>query len=70
MTDPALRSGPPIEQSISASIRKAIGEKLVQSLQPNSSPLPRHLEELLSEMRRRESGGPEPERRTMGRSQT
>jgi hypothetical protein len=55
MADRADKTGQFIDPLTSASIRRAIGEKLSQSLMPEPSSLPSHLEELLDEMRRQES---------------
>jgi hypothetical protein len=55
MTDRTDKASEPIDQHASASIRKAIGDKLQQSLQPETSRLPDRIEALMAEMRRRES---------------
>ncbi len=58
MTDRTSKVNEPVDHLTSASIRKAIGEKLQQSLPPDSSRLPDHIEALLVEMRRRERANP------------
>jgi hypothetical protein len=68
MTDRINKAGQSIDHLTSASIRKAVGEKLTQSLPPDSSSLPSRIEELLTEMRRQEGLIPHPERRTAVRS--
>jgi len=55
MTDRTDKASEPIDQHASAPIRKAIGDKLQQSLPPETSRLPDRIEALLAEMRRRET---------------
>jgi hypothetical protein len=55
MTDRTSHSGKSIDRETSWSICEAVGERLQQSLRPESSHrLPRHLENLVNEMRRRD----------------
>jgi hypothetical protein len=47
----------PIDRKTSRSICDAIGEKLQQSLRPETSRLSSELEQLLDELRRQDGGG-------------
>jgi hypothetical protein len=44
-----------IDRKTSRSIRDAVGERLQQSLRPDSSRLPSHLQHLMDELRMRDS---------------
>jgi hypothetical protein len=65
MTDRTHKAGQFIDPLTSASIRRAIGDKLSQSFAPESSSLPSRLEELLDEMRRQEGLTSHPGRQTV-----
>ena len=47
----------PIDRKTCRSICDAVGERLQQSLRPESSHLSSHLEHLMNELRRRDEGG-------------
>jgi hypothetical protein len=47
----------PIDRKTCRSICDAVGERLQQSLRPESSHLSSHLEHLMNEFRRRDEGG-------------
>ena len=47
-----------IDRKTSRSICDAVGERLQQSLRPDSSRLSSHLEQLMDELRKRDSEGP------------
>jgi len=48
-------NGEPIDRKTSRSICDAVGERLQQSLRPDTSRLTSHLEHLMDELRRRDS---------------
>jgi len=53
MTGPFANDSEQIDRRTSRSICDAVGERLQQSLRPES-PLPTHLEQLLDELKKRE----------------
>ena len=50
-------TGEGIDRKTSRSICDAVGERLRQSLRPEASRLPSHLEHLMDELRRRDTEG-------------
>lgn len=54
MNGPVTDSSETIDRKTTRSICDAVGERLRQSLRPESSRLPSHLEHLMGELRRRD----------------